>query len=463
MSTIRGNNQHIMNKNTHHKSESGQIIIIVAFLMIAMIAMLGLAIDGGGLMFLQRDVQNAGDAAVLAATYAQCSGGDATQITNAAVSAAKEQGFENGVDGVIVTVDTNYTPPGGAASGVSYIKVDITAPKETFFIQIVHNQPLQVTAGGVGRCDTNSSSSTTVNRALVAACVGSSTGIEIQASNSCSGEVVGGMHTNSDGKSNGGLCGEGEISASGSAGAFSGTYDTDGDGNDEALPGAATSGAPVGTLPNIWNMSDFNSATAKYPARIISQWGSDNYGILPGGLSIKVDQIPSTFASYGLADPTVEPVLIYTNGNFEIKGGKNSGTLYLTVVATGQIEMTGNIKNWNFVNAGKSPAGNWASGSSANGMDYLFMYSGVTNSHSGDCKASGQGSAAIGFSMNDGYFEGILYAPDGDVRVSASSSHTSYGAIWAQSIKYAVSGMSLIWDPNLLPPEIVPPVIGVAQ
>ena len=68
----------------HHKAEAGQIIIIIAFLMVAMIAMLGLAIDGGGLLFLQRDVQNAGDAAIVAATYAQCSGGNATQITNAA-------------------------------------------------------------------------------------------------------------------------------------------------------------------------------------------------------------------------------------------------------------------------------------------------------------------------------------------------------------------------------------------
>ncbi|MBK8028375.1 MAG: hypothetical protein IPK17_02470 [Chloroflexi bacterium] len=37
-----------------------------------LIGALGLAVDGGGLFFLQRDAQNAADAAAIAGAYARC-------------------------------------------------------------------------------------------------------------------------------------------------------------------------------------------------------------------------------------------------------------------------------------------------------------------------------------------------------------------------------------------------------
>src|SRR3990172_7448497 len=52
--------------------EAGQAIVILALVMVALIGFLGLVVDGGGLLFLQRDAQNATDAAVIAATYARC-------------------------------------------------------------------------------------------------------------------------------------------------------------------------------------------------------------------------------------------------------------------------------------------------------------------------------------------------------------------------------------------------------
>lgn len=139
----------MMNNTQLYKNEAGQIIIIMAFLMIAMIAMLGLAVDGGGLMFLQRDVQNASDAAIVAATYARCSGGNDAQVIHAARDAAKAQGFEHGVDGVTVNVEPNYT---GTTSTAKYIQVTINSPKDAYFIQIVYKDPLSVTSESVGRC-----------------------------------------------------------------------------------------------------------------------------------------------------------------------------------------------------------------------------------------------------------------------------------------------------------------------
>ena len=142
----------MMKQKKHHKSEAGQIIVIIAFLVIAMIAMLGLAIDAGGLFFLQRDSQNALDHAIIAATYARCSNGTLAQIEQAALDAAKEHGFEHGVDGVVVSVIPGpMTPP--INGNDEYIQVTITAQKPSYFIQIVYSGALQVTTDGIGHCN----------------------------------------------------------------------------------------------------------------------------------------------------------------------------------------------------------------------------------------------------------------------------------------------------------------------
>lgn len=137
--------------------EQGQIIVIVAFLLVAMIAMLGLAIDVGGLFFLQRDTQNALDHAVIAATYARCSADVSTptgqaQVINAAKMAAADHGFEDGVDGVTVTVTIgpSVSPING---NDEYVEVIISAPKESYFIQIVNVNNLAVSSRGVGHCN----------------------------------------------------------------------------------------------------------------------------------------------------------------------------------------------------------------------------------------------------------------------------------------------------------------------
>ena len=59
-------------------------------------------------------------------------------------------------------MDTNYAPPSAPPGATTkYVQVRITAPKEAFFIQIVYNQPLNVTTESVGRCNPASSSSST--------------------------------------------------------------------------------------------------------------------------------------------------------------------------------------------------------------------------------------------------------------------------------------------------------------
>jgi len=143
------------------KAQSGQAIVLIALMMIGLMGVLGMAIDGGGLYFLHRDTQNAVDAALVAALYAKCAGNRNVNeavffdsIEAAGHQAAKRNGFENGVNGVSVVVEPNYRPPGTAQQ--NYVRVSITAPKPSYFIQLVYPEPLEVTSTGVGYCQPTS-------------------------------------------------------------------------------------------------------------------------------------------------------------------------------------------------------------------------------------------------------------------------------------------------------------------
>jgi len=150
--------------NTHSKQrahgsiQSGQAIVLLAFLMIGLIGMLGMAIDGGGLFFLHRDTQNAVDAALVASLYAKCTAARSdpnpeARIRFAALEAARANGFTDVSEGgnSQITVDTHYQPAG--TSGEQYIRVNIVATKTAYFIQLVYQQPLTVTTSGVGYCE----------------------------------------------------------------------------------------------------------------------------------------------------------------------------------------------------------------------------------------------------------------------------------------------------------------------
>ena len=53
-------------------NEHGQSLIIVALIMVALIAMLAFALDGGNTYFQRRNAQNAADAAAIAGANAYC-------------------------------------------------------------------------------------------------------------------------------------------------------------------------------------------------------------------------------------------------------------------------------------------------------------------------------------------------------------------------------------------------------
>ncbi len=107
--------------------ERGQILVLFTLALVAMIAMVGLVIDGGAAYAQRRGQQNAADLAALAAADALYNGRTWAEAQAVAQSVAATNSYSNGVNGVVVTV----TRPGDE------VKVDVQAPHENYFAGVV--------------------------------------------------------------------------------------------------------------------------------------------------------------------------------------------------------------------------------------------------------------------------------------------------------------------------------------
>jgi hypothetical protein len=110
--------------------ERGQILVIFALGLVAIVAMVGLVLDGGSAFAQRRDEQNAADLAALTGANAYLLTGDQTTSTAAARANAATNGYTHGDPGVTVAVEYDFTE--GAA-----VRVDITAPHRNNFASVV--------------------------------------------------------------------------------------------------------------------------------------------------------------------------------------------------------------------------------------------------------------------------------------------------------------------------------------
>lgn len=147
------------------KKESGQAVVLVAIALVALLALTGLAIDGGQLFALRRSAQNAADAAALAGTrelahvVARCQSGSAAndqKVWNAVVQFAVQNGIqpEAGDEIAASYVDRNerYLGPVGNGyipTGATGVTVVLTATRPTYFLQVVGEQQMQAAAKAV--------------------------------------------------------------------------------------------------------------------------------------------------------------------------------------------------------------------------------------------------------------------------------------------------------------------------
>lgn len=120
----------MLRSSTRREREGGQIIVLFALAMIAIIAMVGLVLDGGSAFSQRRSEQASADLAALAAANAILINGDENEATTLARAVAAENGWTHGVGGTVVTASYDYT------IGIR-VTVEISALHRNNFVAIV--------------------------------------------------------------------------------------------------------------------------------------------------------------------------------------------------------------------------------------------------------------------------------------------------------------------------------------
>jgi Flp pilus assembly protein TadG len=137
--------------------ERGQILVLFTLGLVAIIAMVGLVLDGGGAFAQRRVEQNAADLGALAGANAYMNtSGSVTAKTNAArsaaISATTANGYTDGISAADVSVNVNLL------SGGAEVQVGLTSPHNNTFSRIIPGQAkwdVTVTAAAIaGAIDT---------------------------------------------------------------------------------------------------------------------------------------------------------------------------------------------------------------------------------------------------------------------------------------------------------------------
>jgi hypothetical protein len=139
-------------QRTTHKTESGQILILIVGLIFGLIAITALIVDAGSVYGLRRAVQNAADNASLTAALALCQGSDPVA---AGIDSAEDNGFNN--DGTTNTVAVSNPPLTGPHSSGDdedqYVEVLIINTYKPNLIQVLSSQSIETRARAVARCN----------------------------------------------------------------------------------------------------------------------------------------------------------------------------------------------------------------------------------------------------------------------------------------------------------------------
>jgi len=131
-----------MNIDKKH-NERGQIIVIVALMLTALLAILALTIDGGLTYFQRRIAQNAADSAALAGARAMCATGGGNPYTEARIYAAR-----NGIE----DPDTNVDVFASQVGLVRSVVVTVTLTNDTFFAGMIGIDETEVGAVAEAAC-----------------------------------------------------------------------------------------------------------------------------------------------------------------------------------------------------------------------------------------------------------------------------------------------------------------------
>jgi len=152
----------------NRKTEKGQVLVIIALAMIAILGITALAIDGSLVYNSRRADQSTADSAVLAGAGAAsqvlkagnlsqftCGSTLTSQAATAAVNAARLSAQDDGVDLLPFDLSTNngVDVECGTEAGKTYLKIKaiVSTISEQRFGQVITNQPLRTTVEATSR------------------------------------------------------------------------------------------------------------------------------------------------------------------------------------------------------------------------------------------------------------------------------------------------------------------------
>lgn len=125
----------------------GQILVLASISIIALLGMVGLAIDGGYLVTVRRHMQTTADAAAVAAANVM-QGSESGRYQEAATDVTAINGFTNGQKGVTVIVSS--PPTTGAYTGLqNYVQVNVAQAVPTYFLRVIGFTTIAVGARAV--------------------------------------------------------------------------------------------------------------------------------------------------------------------------------------------------------------------------------------------------------------------------------------------------------------------------
>jgi hypothetical protein len=397
--------------------EDGQAIILIVAGLVGLLAATGLAIDGGRLLLLRRDLQNASDAAVVAATRAVCLPWLGLDPVAEGHAASEANGFNDADPETVVTVDNPLSVDPGEGDNW-YARVEITSRIPGSLIQLVYAGPLQATASGVARCIP----SPPYGGPPYAVCANSETcGDDTLDWAGNNNSITGDLHSNDSfvrRHNNGSVTGQGSYVDSYSNLGSNNTYNGDPPGPSnpssgpvrdcmESFPHTIDDFGPGGTYGNGANYHNAGGST-------IDQAWLSSQGLLAGTI---------------MTDGTY-----YTTGSINLNINDLSGNV--TLVAEGSISLSGN-------NQSLTPY-----------VQNVLMFS----NHGG----FGCTTTAIRTEGQNNYWRGLVYAPEGRIETSGQMNGTLFEAcLMANTVLLNGENLNLQCLGELFPPG--PPTIELIQ
>lgn len=410
------------NYPTLFKRSPGQAIVLIALVMVALLGFTALAIDGGQLYFLQRDAQNAADAAIVAALFELCKDpsvplDDPVRLQDArdaGQAAALKNGFDDAADNVTVTVTVPFN------SSYSDVEVIITASKPAQLVQVVYQGPLEIRARTEGHCESGRPFSSVGFAMFGGGSCTNPNAVNFQGS-SHNSDIIGGISGNGDVAVSGGGTGV-------DSGSSTGTVSTGGG----ATVGSTTNGAANTPMPVIWEIDEF-----RYPGGLYAEAAYDDgkYHYYSGDL--RNTALPTN------ADGEVLPGIYFVEGDIDLRSND-----FGDVGAVGVTFVTPHTYSSGAVNIPFSPY----DPDDIPPLPLIFAEGGGIE----DCSR-----VDIGMSGSGVFWVGVLYAPNGVINLSGSVSGTMNGCMIGYRVSVSASEFDITCSPLMFPP--IKPAVNISS